>query len=202
MRCCTRLVDQARVLVDDHGAEVELAALQLRELLVRRRRRDLQVELRERRDHVPHQLLGATAHRTDADPRAAEILDPCHFVRCGSEEEQCFGSDHASDEFELIVLRPVDAVLDEREVNVASGLRGAESGQVLHGTSRRQVPDLALLPLRCRRQFVDDRVVVAALVARENAHAHVAQVGRGLDQRDEQAEKDKPAQQQREFHAR
>ena len=65
-----RVGDELRLVVDDHRAEIELAALEHVELPVDGLRRHDEVEAGERGQHAARHLLGAAADGTDAEPQA------------------------------------------------------------------------------------------------------------------------------------
>ena len=67
------LGEQPGVLIDDHGAEIELAGLELGELLVQAVGRQAQVQRGERGHHLLHEAGGAAAAGPDPDALAAQV---------------------------------------------------------------------------------------------------------------------------------
>ncbi len=117
-----RVDDELRILVDHHRAQVQLTALEHVELLVDRLRRDLELEFGKRSEHVAREVLGATAEWPDAEPQASQVLRRLNAVGIAAEDHERLGPRQAPDQLEPLPGRPIDAILHQRELDVARGL--------------------------------------------------------------------------------
>ncbi len=83
-----RLGKELRVLVDDHGPEVKLPALELDELLIDILGRQDEVQLRERREHLAGDVFRAAADGSDTDAHAPQIRQRLDPIGIRAEEDE------------------------------------------------------------------------------------------------------------------
>jgi hypothetical protein len=76
------------VFVDDHGPEVEFAALELDELLVQSRGRQGEPEPRERGEHLARDVFGTAADGPDPDARAPQVRQRLDLVGTPAKEDE------------------------------------------------------------------------------------------------------------------
>jgi hypothetical protein len=195
------LLQEPRVLVDHHGAQVELAGLELGELLVHGVGRQRHAQLGQGGQHLARDALGAAPHRPQPDPLAAEPAQRPDLIRIAPEEHQRLGLVEPTDELEPMPGRPLHSVLDEGKVDVARGLAGGQPSNVLHRAGRREIVDSPVLATGLGDQRAHDRVIVAALVPGEEAHAQVGDVGAVVREPDQQRDQTQRPDEERDLQA-
>src|SRR5262249_21778217 len=114
-----RLPHELRIRVDDDSAEIEFATFQQSELLVQRLRRQFDVHLGELRHQLPRNMMRPAAGGTNAHAFASQIRNRSYPVGIASEDDEGLGRRKPADQLEWMRLGPWQAVLNQREVDIA-----------------------------------------------------------------------------------
>src|SRR5262249_46311310 len=197
-----RLPELISILVDDHGSEVELAALELLDLGVDVLGRDLQLQRPERSEELAHQKLGSAPHRADPEAEAAKVPRRGDAIGFPSEDDEGFRPRQTPDELEPMILRQINPLLHQGEVGGAALPRLDQPPDVLHRARGDDVRNAALPARRGSLQALHHRVVIAPGATGEHAGPEVAEAGLGIGQREEQTENGEGAEEDPELRAR
>jgi hypothetical protein len=165
-----RLGGEPRILVDDHGPEVELPALESDELLVDALSRQGDVKLLKRGEHLAGDAFGAAADGPDADAHAPEVRQCLDPFSAPAEEDERLSLAQPTDELERVAGGPAHAILHEGKLHVTQCPARHQPGDILDRASRCDVVDAPLLLPGLRGKGTDDRIVVATLARRQDAH--------------------------------
>jgi hypothetical protein len=159
------LHEERCIRLDDHRAQIQVTALEHRQLLVQRLRRHLDIQLGQLRHDLPREILGAAADGTDADAEAPQVRHRPDAIGTASEYDKRLGTRQARDELERMGLGPREPVLRQCELDLARRLGSRQARDILDRAGARHVAYAAVPTLCFGGCFGDDRVVVALFAA-------------------------------------